>query len=253
MSRKILFEKKGKKAKVQRNPQYRFEDSVLKRKAVLKIEWSDEEGYITDITERNGNKIISLENIKFRGEQLDGMRIDKETAKELKELKQEIKNEEKKKAKKQTTVLKVEESEYGSGWKTTVKTFNYDARTVDKEEREKLGEIEEILGREKIRGTGIDGINAEKFDTGQRFTVDELYNELKKDIQEKQKQKKQRQEEKEQKKQKALKKAKETGEPQTIKTVRDDCNDPSEECDLDLIATKAMPSGEIETERTHTW
>jgi len=48
-------------------------------------------------------------------------------------------------------------------------------------------------------------------------------------------------------------KAKETGEKQELERHTDDCNDPSEECNMDIVTVWAMPDGTKTTTRTHTW
>lgn len=48
-------------------------------------------------------------------------------------------------------------------------------------------------------------------------------------------------------------KAKETGEKQELEHRPEPCNDPNEECDIDLVYAYAMPDGSIKTERQHTW
>jgi len=47
--------------------------------------------------------------------------------------------------------------------------------------------------------------------------------------------------------------AKETGKKQYIKHYMADCNDPREECSLDVVTIYAMPDGTTKTERQHTW
>ena len=47
--------------------------------------------------------------------------------------------------------------------------------------------------------------------------------------------------------------AKETGEPVELRRYTTDCNDPSEECNLDIVTIYAMPDGTTKTVRNHTW
>jgi hypothetical protein len=47
--------------------------------------------------------------------------------------------------------------------------------------------------------------------------------------------------------------AKKTGEKQVIESYSVECNDPHEECDIDIITTYAMPDGTKKTVRNHTW
>ena len=50
-----------------------------------------------------------------------------------------------------------------------------------------------------------------------------------------------------------LLKAKATGEEQVIKKWSEPCNDPNEECSLDICSEYIMPNGIIEHRRHHTW
>lgn len=47
--------------------------------------------------------------------------------------------------------------------------------------------------------------------------------------------------------------AKETGKKQEIKHYMAECNDPREECSIDVVTIYAMPDGTEKTERMHTW
>lgn len=47
--------------------------------------------------------------------------------------------------------------------------------------------------------------------------------------------------------------AKQTGKPQLLRTHTEPCNDPMEECDLDVVREFAMPEGHVKTTRHHTW
>ncbi|QPW59452.1 hypothetical protein IRP63_16155 [Clostridium phage CWou-2020a] len=58
---------------------------------------------------------------------------------------------------------------------------------------------------------------------------------------------------KEEKRKDIFLKAKETGEKQILKTWSEPCNDPNESCDVDNIVLYAMPNGEEQIERYHTW
>jgi len=47
--------------------------------------------------------------------------------------------------------------------------------------------------------------------------------------------------------------ARETGEPVLLQKWSEPCNDPREECSLDICCQYAMPDGSVKTERQHTW
>lgn len=48
-------------------------------------------------------------------------------------------------------------------------------------------------------------------------------------------------------------KAKETGEKQVLEQFPVDCDDPHEECDIDIVTIYAMPDGTKKSVRSHTW
>lgn len=50
-----------------------------------------------------------------------------------------------------------------------------------------------------------------------------------------------------------IKKARETGVPQALYRVFAECNDPEEQCDLDVITTYIDGEGNTEVHRQHTW
>lgn len=52
---------------------------------------------------------------------------------------------------------------------------------------------------------------------------------------------------------KLFEKARETGEKQVIVQYSVPCNDPEEDCDIDIVTIYAMPDGTRKTERHHTW
>ena len=47
--------------------------------------------------------------------------------------------------------------------------------------------------------------------------------------------------------------AKSTGEPVELERYVAPCNDPHEECSMDIVVTYAMPDGTTKTRRNHTW
>lgn len=59
--------------------------------------------------------------------------------------------------------------------------------------------------------------------------------------------------EKEERRLTLIKKAKETGVPQVLYTGFDGCNDPKEDCDLDVVTTYIDGEGKTEICRQHTW
>ena len=56
-----------------------------------------------------------------------------------------------------------------------------------------------------------------------------------------------------QKRQAKFERARETGEPVLLQKWSEPCNDPREECSLDICCQYAMPDGSVKVERNHTW
>jgi len=115
-----------------------------------------------------------------------------------------------------------------------------------------IKDIESVLGRKH------DEFDYDDYSSALKFYM--TYGEFKKLIEAaKQKEaeiEKKRQEEVE-KKQKEIdekfKQARETGEKVELERWHENCNDPSEECSLDIVILYAMPDGSTKTERVHTY
>lgn len=52
---------------------------------------------------------------------------------------------------------------------------------------------------------------------------------------------------------KALEKARQTGKPEKVRSWIEPCNDPREECNLDVVTLYVRPDGTTYTTREHTW
>lgn len=51
----------------------------------------------------------------------------------------------------------------------------------------------------------------------------------------------------------AFAEARETGKPVVLRSWTEECNDPREECSLDIVTEYALPSGSTKITRQHTW
>jgi len=109
--------------------------------------------------------------------------------------------------------------------------------------------LEELGLASYISGWGT-RVDNELIDTiGKLFTYTQALEYAKPALEEKERQQK----EKEEKNKEVFNKAHETGERQLLYKYSDDCNDPTEDCSLDMVYIYAMPDGKIETVRQHTW
>jgi hypothetical protein len=52
---------------------------------------------------------------------------------------------------------------------------------------------------------------------------------------------------------KALREAQLTGKPAVLNTYLVDCNDPREDCSMDVVTVYVIPDGTIQSKRQHTW
>lgn len=143
-----------------------------------------------------------------------------------------------------TTVICEEEAvEKHDFFKTTKEKIHKYLNTDD---------IEKVLGRK-----------ADEVDFGDyvhRFKYKMTFGEYKKlaelaemKEQEKERKKLEKEEEKKERIEALFAKARETGEKQVIEQYSVPCNNPEEDCDIDIITVYAMPDGTRKTERHHTW
>ena len=109
--------------------------------------------------------------------------------------------------------------------------------------------LEEIGVAEYVSGWGTYIASKVIEALGEEFTYQEAIEYMKPAIEAK----RQAREKKEDERKAIFDKAKETGKKQLLHHYSDDCNDPNEECDVDIIYEYAMPNGTIEAERQHTW
>ena len=189
------------------------------------------------LTRRNGDwaiaapKTVSQKDISFikgnRQALIDAMRI---MSKE--KLEQERKEEEEKM--KQNIILEWREGNPLSGW----------VASQNNELMEKLGLSKPISGW----GWIVDDEAKEAL--GTEFTADEARAYAEEKIEGPKREKAMKEEKR---KQEVFAKAKETGEKQELNRWTEGCNDPKEECNLDIVTEWAMPDGSTETTRTHTW
>lgn len=121
----------------------------------------------------------------------------------------------------------------------------YMAFGVEEELLEELGLTKNIMGW----GTKVEKIGEE---LGEEFTYQQALDFVK-PIQEEKEEKEKKKKEKEEKRQAKFDEAKETGIPVVLSETTDGCNDPNEDCDLDLVKTLAMPDGSTKEVREHTW
>lgn len=84
---------------------------------------------------------------------------------------------------------------------------------------------------------------------GESFTYPQAYELAKPALEETEKQKAAAEEKRRMK----FEEAKTTGKPVELSRYTTGCNDPHEDCDLDVVVSYAMPDGSVKTERHHTW
>lgn len=166
--------------------------------------------------------------------------IGHDSAEEVKEYQKKLREERRQaeietiKSGKEKIKLHYQDGEYLSGY--TV--FGHSAKLL-----EELGLCKDISGW----GYRVESEVAEAL--GEEFTYEEAAAFAKPRIEEKERKKK----EKASARQAKFDEAKRTGKPVILSRYSVDCNDPNEDCSLDVIVTYAMPDGTEKTERHHTW
>lgn len=88
---------------------------------------------------------------------------------------------------------------------------------------------------------------------GKKFSYLQAFNFIQPKLEKEEKEKADRIKKAEQKRQQIFLIAKETEQKQILRTYHDDCHDPHEECNMDIITVYAMPDGTEKIIRSHTW
>ncbi len=127
----------------------------------------------------------SLDRPQIKGKEIGGLKIDSsETVSNIKSRgnnMSEYIEKQKEKQKEEPVIMEVEKRDWRHG---TKKIFDIEGRP-NEEQQDTLEFIEEYQGRERIRGTGIDGINAENYESGEKFTASQIKAKVMKDHSEK--------------------------------------------------------------------
>lgn len=126
------------------------------------------------------------------------------------------------------------DGEYLSGWRV----FDIEAELL-----EELGVARYVSGW----GTRVEDGLVERF--GEEFTYQQALEYAEPKI----KAKKEKEEAKKRAIQEKFEQAKQTGQPVEIRRWTTGCNDPDEDCDLDIVIEYAMPDGSTKIVRHHTW
>ena len=180
---------------------------------------------------------------KIEGKNVIGVRIDQKDMDQLVELEKTLQNKAKaaqeeaeRKLRDSETKIKVsyQDGEYLSGYMA----FGYEAKLLVN-----AGIAHEVSGW----GTHVDSDLVKAL--GEEFTYQQVleYTKPAREIKEAAKAKK------ETERQAKFDEARETGKKVELYRYSADCNDPNEDCNVDIITQYAMPDGSIKVERIHTW
>lgn len=188
---------------------------------------------------------------------IKNVKLADETAKDVEQKKKQIVKEEKEKRDQEKLEALTDDSELKLVWehdfKSVIGFFDhpYFDGGLEKIRKSKM-EISEALGRK------ADEVDFGDYSIKETFYI--TFAEFKKIVAEAEKknaeidtEKSEKQRRENEKIAKKFKSAKETGHPVELYRMTDACDNPNEECDLDIIVTYAMPDGTRETKRSHTW
>jgi len=183
----------------------------------------------------NKNKKV-VEELKDNKEEIKAELLRQEEEKEEQKRKEKEASEQKKKN------IKEGKEKIKLTWHEGEILSGYMAFNEEKEILEELGLTKDIMGW----GTKVEKIGEE---LGEEFTYQQALEFVRPIQEEKEAKIKAKEEERSAK----IKKAKETGEPVVLNEITEDCNDPKEECDLDLVQIVTMPDGSVKERRIHTY
>ena len=209
---------------------------------------------------------------EIAGRKAKGIRIDENIAKEMREFieqcerereeyKQRLEEEAKEELKKVKTVRI---GIGGDTHKVYVCVEGIDDKYDDTETVEKFEEkLERILSKANISKlkiteipnsrTGLYNILFDNGNWGRISLNDPEFLRAKREYEKEMEERKRKLEERKQRREEIFRKAKETGEKQKLASWSEPCNDPYEECDVDIVVEYAMPDGSVKCERFHTW
>lgn len=125
---------------------------------------------------------------------------------------------------------------------------------------DKLVELKEVtetmrayFDNENYVSYGFDGMAWEVTENEEKAITEESEKQAETNRIEREKQAEIKKEGKEAERKTIFDKARITGEKQVLNHWTDECNDPNEDCSLDIIYQYAMPDGSITEVRSHTW
>lgn len=150
-------------------------------------------------------------------------------------------------------MIEIIETSRSSAWTIQDLVLDPQEKLLSEEQEEQLELLRSLLGEVALFAGAGKHIKANKLPVklGETYTLTEIMEMLKDTEEYKAKvesEKKQREDE-----ERAFEVAKETGEDVKLRTYSVECNDPNEECSMDIITVYATPEGKKRSTRTHTY
>lgn len=225
-----------------------YNNFTFSYKVSCDINESSDDGYYFNgkLDERRKAALI---NFKYNKKKMNGVTLTEELLTEMKSIKDKLISEREELIKDTVNKIvsgeiKIVFKEVGCEYTTIMAWVDSIPTSLKGQEQDLMEKAIKVLDKE-FYGNACDYIkNRAKVNKACEMTLEEALN-IKEIIK--------KREERENKRKDIFNKAMETGIKQEIKRWTEECNDPDEDCDIDVIIEYAMPDGTIKTERNHTW
>lgn len=204
-------------------------------------------------TNKQGHDVISCGKIKHNGKIVNALiKVNEDVVDFIEKAKAEIERQEEEERNSELT-FKVIETRRSGAWVTQDLVLDPQKKLLTDEQKEQVEEVRSLLGETALFAGAGKYIKAKELsvEEGQEITLTELLEMVKETEKYQAKMEKERVEE--EKYEEALQEARETGENVELKRYSAPCNDPKEECNIDIIIVYVTPSGRTKETRVHTY
>lgn len=192
---------------------------------------------------------VALINFKYNGKKMNGVSLTEELLTEMKSIKDKLITEREELIKDTVNKIvsgqiKIAFKEVGCEYPTIMAWVDDIPASLKGQEQDLMEKAIKVFNKD-FYGSACDYIkNRAKVNKPCEMTLEDALN-MKEIIK--------KREERENKIKDIFKKAVETGIKQEIRHWSEECNDPNEACDIDIITEYAMPDGTTKVIRSHTW
>lgn len=205
-------------------------------------------------TTEKGCNVISCGTVEHNGEEVNAIiklnndikEFIEKAEKNIKELEEQEKHEE--------LTFEVIETSNSGAYAIQDLLLVPEEKILSEDQQEKIWELENILGMQQRFAGASEEIKAQELpvEKGETYTLEEIIK-MCKELSQSWQNTEENQEKEESHYQECLEEAKETGKNVKFASYTVECNDPNEECNIDIIGVYVTPSGQKEKERIHTY